>query len=104
MKRRLAMSAPPTIDIQVELFGSASIASGRRRLRVSLPARPTVRDVASALALECPELVDEVVSEDGSGLRSSYTLNVNGTRFVDSGPLDLAEGDSLLLFSSQAGG
>ena len=46
----------------------------------------------------------EVVSDDRSGFRSSYILNVNGRTFVDGGPLELARGDTLLLFSSQAGG
>jgi hypothetical protein len=45
-----------------------------------------------------------VLSSDGSGLLESYTLNVNGTAFVEDGRLELTPGDSILLFSSQAGG
>ena len=34
----------------------------------------------------------------------SYTLNVNGTAFVGEDGVSLKPGDSVLLFSSQAGG
>ncbi len=103
-KAALPASAPPMLDLHIELFGLAAIASGRRRVSVSLPADSAVGEVAAALARECPELVGEVVSDDRSGFRSSYILNVNGRTFVDGGPLELARGDTLLLFSSQAGG
>ena len=92
------------VDVRVELFGLAAIAGGRRTVPLSLPSDASVAQVAAALAAACPGVAGEVVSDDGGGFRSSYALNLNGRSFVDGGRLALRPGDSLLLFSSQAGG
>ena len=95
---------PHLVDVRVELFGRARMTSGLRYVEVALPKSADRANVAVALAQACPELVGEVISEDGSGFQESYTLNVNGTTFVGDGPLGLISGDAVLLFSSQAGG
>ena len=92
------------IDVRVELFGLARMMAGLRELVVSVPSSADAADIARALADDCPILLGSVLLNDGSGLLESYTLNVNGTAFVSDGALDLAPGDSILLFSSQAGG
>ena len=94
------------VGVSVELFGTARLACGRRRLDVRVRANATVADVARAAAAACPDLVGVAIREDSGGLLASYALNVNGTAFVGDGEgaLDLREGDRLLLFSSQAGG
>ena len=92
------------VEVRVELFGLARMAAGRREMDVRVPAASSVRDIAQALADVCPPLCGVVVLEDGSGLLESYTLNLNGTSFVSDGAVRLAQGDSILVFSSQAGG
>ena len=96
--------APPLVDIRVELFGLARMLSGRHHVEVPMPRRAETVDVVAALARACPELVGKVLLEDVSGLQESYTLNLNGTSFVGDERLHLEPGDTLLLFSSQAGG
>ena len=92
------------VEVRVELFGLARTAAGRRELGIRVPAAPRVSDIAQALADVCPPLRGVVLSEDGSGLLDSYTLNLNGTSFVTDGAVRLTSGDSVLIFSSQAGG
>ncbi len=92
------------VSITVELFGMARIACGRRRLSIETAADGTVPTVVAALADACPELVGRAISEDLSALMESYTFNLNGTSFIDEAAFALKTGDTLLLFSSQAGG
>ena len=93
-----------TVSVTIELFGTARMACGRRKLTAYLPAKAYVSDAVAALAASCPELVGIALRDDLSGLMSSYILNLNATEFVEGGELALKEGDTLLLFSSQAGG
>ena len=92
------------VEVRIELFGLARSAAGRRELDVRLPSASRVSDIAQALADVCPPLCGTVLLEDGSGLLDSYALNLNGTSFVADGAVRLAQGDSILIFSSQAGG
>lgn len=99
-----AKSVLGRVSVVVELFGMARIASGRRSVEVTLDAPGTTSALAAALAGACPELEGVAIREDGTGLLASYTVNINGSRFVSGEHLDLEQGDSVLLFSSQAGG
>ena len=92
------------VSITVELFGMARIACGRRRLSIETAAAGSVPAVVAALADACPELIGRAISEDLSTLMESYTFNLNGTSFIDEAAFALKSGDTLLLFSSQAGG
>ena len=99
-----AKSVLGRVSVVVELFGMARIASGRRSVEVTLDAPGTTSALAAALAGACPELEGVAIRENGTGLLASYTVNINGSRFVSGEHLDLEQGDSVLLFSSQAGG
>ena len=93
-----------TVQVTVELFGRARMATGRREVTIAIPSRAYAADFAAALHESCPELAGLAVHEDGSGLLESYTLNMNGTTFVGEGGVLLEPGDTVLLFSSLAGG
>ncbi len=92
------------VRVNFELFGTARLACGRRLVEVELPTNSSSAMLTAALANACPRLVGVALREDIGGLLESYTLNLNGTEFVGSGQIVLNEGDTLLLFSSQAGG
>ena len=96
--------AKETVAVRVEIFGLARMISGRRYVSIDVAATSRIRDLVSALSESCPELVGKVIAEDRCTLESSYIFNLNGTAFVSGGPLKLSAGDTLLLFSSQAGG
>ncbi|MDA0769870.1 MAG: hypothetical protein BZY79_05090 [SAR202 cluster bacterium Casp-Chloro-G4] len=99
--------ADTLVDITVELFGTARIACDRHDVVLRVPSSSTLAEVTKILSEACPELVGKAIAEDTSGLMKSYTLNLNGTAFVSGlaeQRLELREGDTLLLFSSQAGG
>ena len=104
----IAKEKPSLVQVQVELFGLARLLAGRDSVTVAVPRRATGADVAATLAEVLPQLVGSVILVDRSGFQPSYTLNVNGTAFVPIGPtelpLNLNENDSILVFSSQAGG
>lgn len=97
-------SPPDLITIRVELFGSARLLCGSRIIDVETPRVTNTQKLATALAINHPELLGKVVRTDRRGLLSSYTFNLNGVSFIGTGTLHLQPGDSLLLFSSQAGG
>ena len=93
-----------TVRVSVEMFGTARLACGQRLMEVELPADCSGVALTAALADACPQLVGVALREDMEGLLESYTLNLNGTEFVEGSEVALADGDFLLLFSSQAGG
>ena len=93
-----------TVRVSVEMFGTARLACGQRLVEVELPANCSGVTLTAALADACPQLVGVALREDMEGLLKSYTLNLNGTEFVEGSEVALADGDFLLLFSSQAGG
>jgi molybdopterin converting factor small subunit len=92
------------VSVTVELFGSSRLLAGRREAVIVVPDRCSIREFVSALATAVPSLVGDVVREDGTGLEGSYVLNLNGARFLEESAFELKHGDSVLLFSSQAGG
>ena len=96
--------APNTVAVQVELFSMARLVSGRSLLELDLPCDATLAEVAHAFVLACPALRGLAITTDGTGLLESYTLNLNGRVFVTETGVHLQQGDTLLLFSSQAGG
>jgi hypothetical protein len=96
--------APNTVAVQVELFSMARLVCGRSCLELDLPCDATLAEVAHALVMACPALRGLAITTDGMGLLESYTLNLNGRVFVTDAGVHLQQGDTLLLFSSQAGG
>ena len=96
--------APPSVDIRVELFGSARLLVGKRHVDIAVPEQADISDIVATLSGICPELVGDVIHDDRSQLQPSHTFNLNGTTFLTDDGVELHEGDTLLMFSSQAGG
>lgn len=96
--------APTQVTINVELFGNARLLAGRKLVRLSVADDCGLGDIAEGIGLQHPALVDTVVREDLTGFLDSYTVNLNGVEFLDERGQRLSDGDSLLVFSSQAGG
>ena len=95
---------PPVVQLRVEIFGLARLACGRSYVDITVPADVTIVDIVTALATACPELRGTAIRADLSGLHESYTCNLNGLTFITQEQFHLQPGDTLLVFSSQAGG
>jgi hypothetical protein len=93
-----------TVRVRVELFGMARLGSGCALLELDLPCDAALTEVTQALVGACAALRGLAIRTDGTGLLESYTLNLNGRVFVSEAGVHLQPGDTLLLFSSQAGG
>ena len=96
--------APGKVPVRVELFGHARTVAGVSDVHLHLPPEASASDLAAALASALPALVSTALDADGAALLSSYTANVNGTVFMGDEPIRISRGDSIYLFSSQAGG
>ena len=96
--------APISVAVTVELFGNARLLAGRDLARLNVADDCTLGDIAEAIGRLHPALVGTVVRKDRTGFLDSYTVNLNGVEFIDDQHQRLSEGDSLLIFSSQAGG
>ena len=92
------------VQVTVRLFGAAQIVSGLKDVTLQVPSPATESTLARSLAEALPELVGPVVREDLEGLQTSYTINLNGLKFVRGDAVEIEHSDTLLLFSSQAGG
>lgn len=97
-------AAPPVVQLRVELFGRARLVCGQSSVDITVPADVTISEIVTALATVCPALRGTAIRADLSGLHESYTCNLNGLTFITQESLHLQPGDTLLLFSSQAGG
>ena len=93
-----------SVIVRVELFGHARTVAGVRDLQIALPPQSGASDLAAALAAALPSLLSTAIEDDGSSLLPSYTANLNGLAFITDDPVQISEGDTIYLFSSQAGG
>ena len=96
--------APTFVTVNVELFGNARLLAGRKLVRLNVADDCGLGGIAGEIGRRHPALVGTVVREDLSGFLESYAVNLNGVEFIDDHHERLSEGDSLLVFSSQAGG
>ena len=87
------------MQISVELFG---IARARAGVAVATVCGTCLGDALADLVRQYPGLSGACV--DGRSLRAGYSVNLRGERFVSDPETQLAEGDTLLLLSLDAGG
>ena len=93
-----------SVIVRVELFGHARTVTGVRDLQIALPPQSGASQIATALAAELPSLLSVAIQDDRSSLLPSYTANLNGLAFISDDPIPISPGDTIYLFSSQAGG
>lgn len=87
------------MSIRLEFYGIVRTRAGRAALDVSAS---TLRGALHQAVAQCPAL-EEVCSPDGR-LRPGFLVNLNGCRFVRDEQTPLSDGDTVLLFSADAGG
>ncbi|NOZ40875.1 MAG: MoaD/ThiS family protein [Planctomycetes bacterium] len=85
--------------IQVELFGIPRARAGVEKTTAS---GDCLGDVLADLATRFPDLAETCIED--RHLRTGYTANLCGERFVTDPETTLREGDLLLLLNLDAGG
>ena len=98
------MGGTATVRVKVELFGTPRIHCGTTAVELAVPYPANRSSVVATLADQCPSLVGHGLKEDLTDLDDGYIFNLNGLTFLGDDDFTLADGDSLLLISSQAGG
>ena len=93
------------INLTVELFGNSQVLTGQKLIDLQfLKPQVDICDVIQALGQPFPMLDGKVLDFRTKSLFSSYALNLNGVGFKDAAQIELADGDSILILPSQAGG
>jgi len=87
------------MPVIVELFG---IPRARAGIATTSAEGDSLGEVLSDLSARFPELAATCI--DGAALRTGYTANLDGQRFITDPETSLADGDRLLLLSLDAGG
>jgi molybdopterin converting factor small subunit len=87
------------MQIAVELFG---IPRARAGIAQTSAVGTNLGDVLADLAHRFPSLGDTCI--DGRSLRPGFVVNLSAERFVTSPETPLREGETVLLFSLDAGG
>lgn len=85
--------------VAVELFGVARARAGTAETTAE---GDCLGDVLADLASRYPALAETCI--DGRSLRPGFTANLGGRRFVTAPETPLDAGDTVLLFSLDAGG
>ena len=91
------------MTLRVEFFGIARQRAGAARAELDLPESDSTLGAALAhLATAFPGLAGECIVE--GRLRSGFSANLGGQRFVSDPATILTEDDCLLILSADAGG
>ena len=64
----------------------------------------TKEELISLIAKKYQKLIWEKIEENKSNLKKSYNIGINGIKNPSENELNLKNNDSILIFSSQAGG
>ena len=92
--------------VAIEFTGISRILTGKTECMLSLDPNSSLRDVVVSLAKKYPELIGEVIKEDGETLFPDDVISLNGEKIFhgDDPQLELRDGDKLFLLSLLAGG
>ncbi|MCE9525295.1 MAG: MoaD/ThiS family protein [Planctomycetales bacterium] len=91
------------MNLRVEFFGIARQRAGVARAELELPDNQTTMEaVFAVLSAMFPGLKDECIAE--GRLRSGFSANLGGERFISDPATVLTENDCLLILSADAGG
>ena len=90
------------MEIQVEFFGIPRKRAGQPDTALSLTAPATLGMVLEELGQRFPGLEGECIER--GALRPGYLASIDGERFVTDPSEAIAEGNSVLILSAEAGG
>lgn len=87
------------MSIVVELYGIPRVRAGVDRVHAE---GNSLGDVLHSLGSLYPDLAQACI--DGNRLKSGFTANLHGERFISAPETPLRQGDTILLMSLDAGG
>ncbi|MEC7835602.1 MAG: hypothetical protein VX692_00545, partial [Chloroflexota bacterium] len=86
-------------------FGNSRVITGQKLINLWFSkSEVDICEVIQELGQRFPALDGKVLDTGTKSLLSSYALNLNGVGFKDAAQIELADGDSILILPSQAGG
>ena len=92
------------IKIKIEFFGRVRMILGFNSFEITVNKEITKEELISLIAKKYPKLIGEIIEENKSNLKKSYNIGINGIKNPSENELNLKNYDSILIFSSQAGG
>ena len=92
------------IKIKIEFFGRVRMILGFNSFEITVNKEITKEELISLIAKKDPKLIGEIIEENKSNLKKSYNIGINGIKTPSENELNLKNNDSILIFSSQAGG
>ena len=92
------------INIKIEFYGSARQKLGLNSFEIKENEKITKKELISLIGKKYPKLIGEIIEENKSNLKKSYNIGINGIKNPSENELNLKNNDSILIFSSQAGG
>jgi len=92
--------------VQIELFGLSRLIAGEKEITLKLSEGATFRDVVMALVTRYPDMIGDIVQEDGETMQPPNILNLDGRRMIQENQMDeaLRDGDRIIVMSMSAGG
>ena len=94
----------PLVPVTVEVYGTLRLRTKRKHLCVEIPQVCDRHNLAFALSKVCPELVGIAINNEGTDIKDTYAINLNGLKFLDGNNFHVNSDDSIILLSNQAGG
>ena len=92
------------IKIKIEFFGRARMILGFNSFEITVNKEITKEELISLIAKKYQKLIGEIIEENKSNHKKSYNIGINGIKNPSENELNLKNNDSILIFSSQAGG
>jgi len=92
------------INIKIEFFGRARLILGFNSFQITVNEKITKKELILLISKKYPKLIGEIIEENKLNLKKSYNMGINGIKNPSENELNLNNNDSILIFSSQAGG
>ena len=90
------------MEIRVEFFGIPRQRAGQSAVAISLTSPATLATLLEELGQQFPGLEGECIER--GALRPGYLASIDGDRFVSDPSEIIADGNSVLILSAEAGG
>ena len=88
------------INIKIEFYGRARMILGLNSFEIKVNEKITKEELISLIGKKYPKLIGEIIEEN----KSNLNIGINGIKNPSENELNLKNNDSILIFSSQAGG